>query len=264
MGQLLAKHFQIDGDDGAVTAALRSLSPEDIIRYQLRAQATLNPAVDGRILPDRITAMFARGQQHDVPYLAGANSWEWDQIATGPPALHKLLADAFLAGLSAEDLSIYGDLDRITQSRRWFAEGMFLTSTRYLAKQMAMVSSPAYLYHYTYIQQNLRGEIPGAPHGAEVAFLFGTVEKHPEYQRPKEVKLTRRDLEMGAMLRDYWIQFARTGDPNGSGRPAWPAYTASSDLTMVFDDAPGPRPGVNKEILDFHESRALYREKAAR
>ena len=97
------------------------------------------------------------------------------------------LAGAMIDGLSDEDLAVFDDQwTRIGVSQRWFAEGIFLTSTRYLAKQMANVSSPAYLYHMTYVQTNLRGEVPGACHGCELPFMFGTVREHPEYQRPKQ------------------------------------------------------------------------------
>lgn len=259
LGQNFARHFKIDGEDRDLVSALRALPVEDILLYQLRAPETLNPVVDGKVIPDSIAVLFSKGKQHNVPYIAGANSWEWNQIAVGPPQLHEFLAEAFLGGFSNEELSIYDGLSRVEASRRWFAEGMFLTSTRYLAKQMAQVSAPTYLYRYTYVQENLRGNIPGAPHGAEVAFLYDTVRNHPELQRPREVPLTNSDLAMGDLVRGYWVQFAKTGDPNGGERPFWPAYELESDLTMELGVKIGPRKGLNKDILDFHESNALAR-----
>ena len=36
----------------------------------------------------------------------------------------------------------------------------------------------------------------------------------------------------------YWVAFAKTGDPNGGDRPAWPAY-GRSDQLLDFTNA-GP------------------------
>ena len=32
-----------------------------------------------------------------------------------------------------------------------------------------------------------------------------------------------------------WAAFARTGDPNHSGLPSWPAYDTTQRATMIFD-----------------------------
>ncbi len=261
-GQTMADHFGITGDDKAIAAGLRALTTDEILRYQTSKFLLFPPVVDGTVIPDDIPVLFESGRQHDVPYMAGANSWEWDQITRGPPALHEFLADGFLAGLSDEDLRIFGDLNRVDLSRRWFSDGLFLTSTRYIADQMKSVSSPAYLYHFAYVQEELRGEIPGAPHGSEVPFVFDVVRSRPELQYPREVTNTDDDHAMGDIVRGYWVAFAKTGNPNGEGRPHWPAYDRETDNTMVIDAEVGAHRGMHKETLDYLESRALIRRAA--
>jgi len=143
-----------------------------------------------------------------------------------------------------------------------FVVGMFLTSTRYLGKQMATVSSPAWLYHVTYVQTNLRGEVPGAGHGIEVPFIFGSGREHPQWQRPRQMAgkaLTDEDLAWGETVRAYWLNFAKTGDPNGPGLPEWPRYDPASDLVMELGEEIVPRQGLYKETLDYLEERALIR-----
>jgi len=41
---------------------------------------------------------------------------------------------------------------------------------------------------------------------------------------------------MSQTIMGYWVNFAKKGDPNGSGLPAWPAFDAKSQQAMVLDD----------------------------
>jgi para-nitrobenzyl esterase len=266
LGVELVEHFEIQASsDAELLAALRALPWEPIIDYQTDNQVPFNPVVDGVVVADHVARVFERGEQHDVPYMAGANSWEWNQIADIPLIGKWFLGGAMIDGLSDEDLAAFDDQwTRIGLSQRWFAEGLFLTSTRYLGKQMANVSSPAYLYHITYVQKNLRGRVPGTAHGVEVAFIFGHVREHPEYQRPKQAAgqaLTQEDLAWGDRLRRYWLNFAKTGSPNGPGLPLWPQYNPETDLTLVLGAVIAPQKGLYKETLDYLEERAMIRRR---
>ena len=263
VGEDFVAHFEIDGTDEEIVATLRALPPEPLLEYQVRQQITFNPSVDGELVPDEVARLFEQGRQHDVPYIAGANSWEWNQIANIPLIGKWFLATDFLEGLTDEDLAIFDDQwTRIGISQRWFAEGLFLTSTRYLGKQHATVNAPAWIYHVTFVPENLQGEVPGAAHGVEVPFIFGHVRARPEFQRPKVVALTEAELAWGDTVRGYWIDFAKTGNPNGAGRPEWPEYTAASDQMLDLGNEITARQGMNKEQLDFLEERARIRREA--
>ncbi len=266
VGTELAENFGIsNGSDAEILAALRALSWQEIIEYQNSSQIPFNPVVDGRVVTDDIAKVFERGEQHNVPYIGGANSWEWNQIA-GIPLIGKwFMSGAMIEGLSDEDLAIFDDQwTRIGVSQRWFAEGIFLTSTRYLGKQMATVSAPAWLYHTDYQQTAVRGQFPGSVHGLEMPYVFGGLEEHPEYQRPKEAAAfipSAEDLAWGDTVRGYWLNMAKHGNPNGEGLPQWPEYTPETDLTMVMGEEFEPVQGLNKEVLDYLEERALVRRK---
>jgi para-nitrobenzyl esterase len=43
------------------------------------------------------------------------------------------------------------------------------------------------------------------------------------------------EKDLAARMSEAWIHFARTGNPNHSGLPNWPAYTPQDRSTMVFD-----------------------------
>ncbi|UCG71263.1 MAG: carboxylesterase family protein [Chromatiales bacterium] len=266
MGVDFVEYFEIDADsDEALLAELRAMPWEPMVEYQRERQVPFNPVVDEVVVVDHVARVFERGEQHDVPYIGGANSWEWNQIADVPLIGKWFLGGALIEGLSDEDLAAFDDQwTRIGKSQRWFSEGLFLSSTRYLGKQMANVDSPAWLYHITYINERLRGEIPGAVHGLEVPFIFGNVREHPEYQRPVEAAEqapTEADLVFGDTLQAYWLKFAKTGNPNGEGLPVWPEYRPDTDLVLVADAEMMPQASLYKDTLDYLEERALIRRR---
>jgi para-nitrobenzyl esterase len=267
IGAELAENFAIDPadyeSDAEVVAALRAIPWQELVTYSRKTQRPFNPVVDMQVVTDHVAQIFERGEQHDVPYIGGANSWEWNQIDGIPLIAKWFLGGALIEGLNDEDLAIFSDKrTRIGLSQRWFAEGLFLTSTRYFADQMKNVISPAWHYHVTFVQEAIRGEVPGAAHGVEMPAIFGGLAEHPEYQRPQLAAgfaPTEGDLAWADTVRAYWVNFAKTGDPNGAGLPEWPRYDSQTDLTMDLGNTIQARQYLNKETLDYLEERALIR-----
>ncbi len=264
VGELFAEHFEIPaGSDEEVVAALRAVQWPAIIEYQDKKIIPLNPFVDGKVVRDHIMQVFERGEQHDVPYIAGANSWEYSPLAKIPLIGKWFIGGELIAGLSDEDLAVFDDKwTRIGLSERWYAEGLFLLSTRYIVRQMANVSSPAWQYRGDYVPTAARGKVPGAPHGVEVAHLFGQIAEHPEYQRPPaaaEHPASAADIAWGDSVRAYWLNFAKTGNPNSPGLPEWPEYRPETDEALLMGEKFEPVNGLDKAVLDALEKRALIR-----
>jgi para-nitrobenzyl esterase len=90
--------------------------------------------------------------------------------------------------------------------------------------------APAYLYEFTWKTPVLGGMLK-SPHTLCIPFVFGTVEAAAEFvgTGPQQTALMQRT--MGA-----WLAFARTGDPNHPGLPAWKPYNAETRPTMIFDN----------------------------
>ena len=257
-----AKHVGLSGTSDEIARALRSLPVETLIEYP-PPDLLLNPVIDGNLVPGDIAKMFEQGRQHNVPYMTGVSNWEWNQIDNVPLIAKWFMASSLLEGLSEDDLAIFDDKwTRIGVSQRWFGEGLFIASTRHLAKEMQSVAAPAWHYHVTYLPESLRSTTPGAPHGMEVPYLFGHIWEEPAYHRPVEVELNDEDRRFGEIVRSYWLNFARTGNPNGPGLPDWPQFDTETDYTMDLGPVAQARQALNKETSDFLEERALIRRSA--
>ena len=50
-------------------------------------------------------------------------------------------------------------------------------------------------------------------------------------------KVTPTDKAMGDLASAYWVQFGKTGDPNGGGRPNWPRYDPAVDRIIHFTNS---------------------------
>ena len=76
----------------------------------------------------------------------------------------------------------------------------------------------------------------GVTHGSDVAFTFNAFASGDPLFRFHEDNATNRELA------ETWsasmVQFARTGDPNGAGLPAWPRYDDEERACLIFDDHP--------------------------
>jgi para-nitrobenzyl esterase len=53
---------------------------------------------------------------------------------------------------------------------------------------------------------------------------------------------------LAAQVSDAWIRFAHTGDPNHTGLPQWPKYSAESRPAMVFNTRCEVQNDYDKEL----------------
>jgi para-nitrobenzyl esterase len=69
---------------------------------------------------------------------------------------------------------------------------------------------------------------------------------------------------MSELMSSYWVNFAKNGDPNGSGLPEWSSFTAAAPKVMTFDAAPGMRPVPNLKRLEALDTYFAWRREQAR
>jgi para-nitrobenzyl esterase len=96
-------------------------------------------------------------------------------------------------------------------------------------RKRALNAAPAFLYWFTWQTPILDGR-PRAFHCSELPFVFNNAERCAAMTGGGS-----EAIELAGRMSDAWIAFARSGDPNHSGLPRWPAFDPAAGPVMVFD-----------------------------
>jgi len=251
-GLRMAKHFKIAADESAVER-LRALPMQDIIAYDgAEPGFSMNPAVDGRILPDDLGVIFDQGRQHPVPLVAGSSDWEDSLLGRAT-----LTNDFILAPVKPDIENFRHAYDGASDdvlSRGWFRDGVFAAPSRLLADRMSRVGKPGYVYLMTYVAEQARATVPGAAHCSETPYVF---QNYAERQAGNAVQdFSERDRAFGAVISQAWIQFAKTGQPGSTGLPPWPAFRFdTSDRMMELGATPRLLERYRPQVMGYYRQR---------
>ena len=235
IGIAFAKSVGIDGTDDAALATLRALPTEKVVAglnmASMGRQMTTygGPIIDGKIVIETPQAALLSGHYWKMPFMIGANSAD-----IGFPRW-KTLDETWAAfGADASEAAGIYDPDKSgnTMMVGWKigADMMMIEPARFVARTLSAAGQPAYEYRFSYVAESIRNKIPGALHATEIPFVFDTV------AAKYGADLTPADEAAAKQANAYWINFAKTGDPNGAGLPHWPAYSAANDELLNFTD----------------------------
>jgi para-nitrobenzyl esterase len=255
VGVALAKLVGVTGDDAAALAALRKVPPADLVRglnlmtMGQQRDTYAGPMIDGKIVTEEPETAFRAGRQAKVPYVIGANNREFGFMPLPPAAVDGMLArfgadrDEVVAAYDPDQTGHMGEVGVGVMS-----DGAMVEPARLLARLASASGQPTYAYRFSYVASSARKETRGALHATEIPFVFETVRaKYGD-------AATAEDEAIAAAANGYWAAFARTGDPNGEGRPRWPAYSEKDDVILELAvGGPAAKPDPWKARLDLIE-----------
>ena len=232
-----ARAHGITGDNTTTLAALRALTGEELTRgleaYGLAVfggpeiAGLSHSIIDGRLVVEAPETALRAGRQTMVPVIVGAN----DRDMAVTPALTKDALFAKLGPRAVEARKLYdptgsASFDDVRQAV--CADFSMIEPSRILAEWMADAGQRAYFYRFAYVPDAWREKLPGAIHAGELIFVFDCV------RLLVGEKTTAADLAMAKTVSGYWVDFIKTGDPNGDGRPQWKPYDPSTRDVMSF------------------------------
>jgi para-nitrobenzyl esterase len=203
------------------------------------AGGIVHPVIEPYVLPVSPYEAFNAGQQNDVPLLLGSNLEE-----------ARALVDVthVTAATYANDITqSYGPLpppllaayphatdDEAQQARLGLERDLRFGWDMWAWARLQAGTGKSPVYYYSFRQQPPfpSGSVYegwGASHFAELWYAFDHLNQEPWHW-------STADRKVAEEMSGYWVNFARSGDPNAPGLPTWPSFTNAGNKVLYLGD----------------------------
>ena len=221
-------------------AALLKTHPHaPLVWSRVADQLGWGPVVDGKLLPQHPFDPTAPAISKQVPMLIGTTLNEFTTSLNHPEyesmteaEVKRRLGDMY--GNNPEHIiQVFRAAHPDAKPFDIFSLAMTAQVRQGAVIQAALKSAqgtPAYLYWFTWKTPVLDGR-PRAIHCCDLPFCFDNTDRSENLTGGGP-----GPRALAANVSEAWIHFARTEAPNHSGIPNWPAFSAGSCPTMIFDN----------------------------
>jgi para-nitrobenzyl esterase len=186
------------------------------------------PIADGYVVPGEQYALWQARRFADVPLLVGHTSNEWaaGNAFVTPAQFEQTVREGYGAQADAI-LAAYPhktDAEATKSAARLRTESFQWNGYTWAALQSQNGAAPVYAYWF----HRPTAQAPdGSPHGSEVALVFAN-------EDARRTAWTEADRALSRELQGYWVNFAKTGNPNGASLPQWPRFAAGKPTVMLL------------------------------
>jgi para-nitrobenzyl esterase len=191
----------------------------------------LRPTIDGKVLPRPTRELLEAAPPK--PVIVGSNRFEFG-LADAPTHRDAVVARAF--GPREAEARAYYRLDQPdppadprlgSRDQQIATDVIFRCPANELAGLLARRGAPVWRYEFDLAEGGAM-----TSHAREIGYAFGD-----------------NRSASGLSLAPYWVQFAKTGDPNAAGMPVWPRFTPETRQHLAMEEGGfAPRTGLREEI----------------
>jgi para-nitrobenzyl esterase len=220
------------------------------------------PVLDGNIIVGDQYELYQAGRFNDTSVLIGTNSDEGALFSRGtvtPEQFESRIRKGY--GARADTiLAAYPhatDAEATRSMKNIFRESTFAWHTWAWARlQSQQGKGKVYLYYFDYHQPD---EPEGASHGTEMGYVFGHLDGTGAMLSHLKGPAKPEDIAVSELISSYWVNFAKTGDPNAPSMPTWPVFTTSAQQAMFLDSDSSPHPVPNMNQLKAFDDYYAWR-----
>jgi len=228
---------------------LRSLSAEEILRLQEGEGYAFRPSVDGYVLEKDPSRSIVEGDYPDMPLIIGSCSGEMSFMMDNT----NITAEEYIEQLrktfgdAAEELLKIAPVESDEKAREYLLfgsrDGMLASAKAWAIVSARQKRQPVYRYYFNRNVPDFDHKL-GAFHSAELWYVFMTLAK--SWRKFEDI-----DYKLADIINTYWVNFAKTGNPNGKGLPEWTPWTPESPNVLTLGEEVKMAPVDENSRYDF-------------
>jgi para-nitrobenzyl esterase len=232
-------------------AELRKKSADEIQKASnLPGFGRFGTTMDGYVLPTNIFEHFKNGKHNQVPIMTGWVTGDGSLMGVPNTSLenYKKEVQVKYGTKTDEFLSIFPATTDEEAKEAKLKQGLLGFAGMPSHLLAISTNKPTYLYHFSHVPPD-KPNFPnyGAFHTSEVPYALHTL-----HTWNRDWQQLDKDLEN--TMAAYWVNFAKTGNPNGTGLPEWKTYDKQAGYIMVLGDKVEIKKGLFKNEFDFLEN----------
>lgn len=237
-------------------ADMRKMSPDKFLKDpEASSMGGFWPICDGSVIVDDQYKLYSAGKYNDVDVIIGTNSNEGGMFVSGfDVKKHKDSLKKTFGPLAKKALKVYpatDDLIARQSARNIFRDKIFAWPSWAWAKlQKKTGKSNVYVYYFDQPQppRKTGKSLKNAGHADDINYVFGHVDNNFNFQ------YTAEDKKLSSLMMNYWVNFAKTGNPNQKDLPEWPQFDNGDNSVMYLrGNTSHSIPVPNRAQLEFME-----------